>query len=857
MNVWALFSLAAVLLTICTAATLFRHLPPRRLLPALPAALGAAFLFSFGDLLAQLSEGTPALWAGVSLSYTGLVLLGPLWFWLAVELADYHGLRPRWLQSPRWKQIPLCVGALSVAFVHTNPWHGQFLTLAEGRNDYHVLWYIQALNGYLTSMGALGVYAWMARSSTSERVRRQVRPMTIAATLTPILNAIYVLSPMEFPFDLTTVGVATSCAILVLALRREEFVSVSVESLGGLLEWDSDAVLLVDDEGRLVQSNPAAQRLFGHMLTGSGIDVLDRLCHVLRRPGAVTRPLSPDSLRRRLLGSSQADGQLFRLADRWIRLESTLIKDSDGRTHGAFLRARDETALRAATEAAAEHAAALEATFAATGEGICISDVRNRVLFANDRYGEILGLRSLRPGVDLNALLEELLPRLEDSERFVSIVPAIVDNPAIVIQDTFAMADGRIIERTSVPLMQDDRVSGRVWRLADVTEERRSEEAIRNAQKLESLGLMAGGVAHDFNNLLVSVLGNADLALLDIEPESGLRPLLEDIRRAAERGSDLTTALLAFSGRSSGALELIDLSEVAREMIDLVRVSLGPNVRPHFDLPSGLPAVSGEATQLRQVVMNLLINGADAMQPHGGPLRIEAGTVTMSVKSLRDLHFPADAEPGNFTFLRVTDEGIGMDEETRQRIFDPFFTTKENGRGLGLAATLGVVKGHRGALDVTSTPGSGSTFTVYLPAHDERLLTQSVDEEDEIDHWRGTGRILLADDEPAVRRVAVRILSRAGFEVVEVENGAEAIDLFKEMHGDFRMVVLDLTMPVMGGKDALRRLRELDPKVPVLLASGFSSDQVALDEFGGRTDFLAKPYRSDALSEAIRRLLGE
>jgi len=483
LNPWALFSLAAVLLTLGTGASLLRYAPPRRLVPVLPAAIGAAFLFSFGDLIAVISAGTPARWAGISLAYTGLVLLGPLWFWVAMELADEHGARPAWLASPNWTRIPLWIALGSIVAIHTNPWHGLFLTLAEPRNTYHALWYVQALNGYFTAMGALGIYVWMSWRTDSERVRRQIRPMAIAVAITPVLNGVYVFTPAALPFDLTTLGVALSCAILVVSLHRRELFSLTVDSLAGLLEFDSDAVLLVDERGRLARANPAAQKTFGQLVERSGVDVIDGLCHVLRRPRA-SHPPSAASLRRSLLEGPQSDGQLFRLGERWIRLESTPVRDSDGHAVGAFLRARDETELRNATADAAAHAAELEAVFAASGEGICVSDVRNHVRYSNERFGEILGLRDVRSGATLEAMLDELRPTLEDPDRFAEEVGALYANPAAIIQDSFALADGRIIERSSVPLLQNDQVRGRVWRLADITEDRRSDEALRNAQKL-------------------------------------------------------------------------------------------------------------------------------------------------------------------------------------------------------------------------------------------------------------------------------------------------------------------------------------------------------------------------------------
>ncbi len=836
--------------------TLGRNWPPRALLPALPAGLLAALAFGVGDIVTQLSSAPADRWVGVSLSYTGLILLGPTWFCLALCMMRLRGMEIGRLAHPWIPRIPLVIAMLCIVALHTNPWHGQFLTLLEGRNAYHFFWYVQAAVGYSTGLAALSIYSWMALRGTDARTRRQAARLAFGSAITPGLSALYVLTPEQLPFDPTSIGVAVTCAIIVASIRRQEFSSVSVDSLTEAHDWDADAVVLMDMSGRMTSANLAAQQILGQMAAEPGGDVIAGLAHVLRVPASGNAPPLTD-LQDWMLGSAGMHDQLYRMGSQWLRIDAAQVKNLEGLPVGVIVRVRDETELREATEAVVEQAAALEAVFAASGEGICISNSDRTIRYANDRFREILGIDHLRPGARLREAIDEIVTGLCDPESFLAAADAVLVDSSTTIRTSFTTADGRIIDCTSLPLSGGGTIRGRVWRLSDVSEQRRSEEAILSAQKLESLGLMAGGVAHDFNNLLVAVMGNADIALTDIPEGSSVRPLLEDIRRAAERGSDLTTALLSYAGRSRGATESVDLSEITREMVELMRISMPADVAIELDLVPLLPAVHGDPTQLRQVAMNLLINAADSMKPDGGSLQVRTGTKRLDSEALAGLHFSGQAEPGHFVFVRVEDKGHGMDEETRQRIFDPFFTTKSDGRGLGLAATLGVVRAHGGALGLESAFGLGSTFTIYLPAGDHSAPIRFADSDEQDDRWNGSGRILVADDEETVRRVARRILEDAGFEIVEAVDGADMLRCWKEHSGELRAVLLDLTMPVMNGEEALRELRKLEPKIPVLVASGYSSDQLLLEEQGPETDFLAKPYRRGTLLSAIRTLLGE
>jgi PAS domain S-box-containing protein len=384
-------------------------------------------------------------------------------------------------------------------------------------------------------------------------------------------------------------------------------------------------------------------------------------------------------------------------------------------------------------------------------------------------------------------------------------------------------------------------------------ERERLRHQLFEARKLESLGLLAGGIAHDFNNLLGAILGNAHLTLETLEADHPERPAIAEIQSAAERGALLTRQLLSYAGRAPVERVAVDLSEQAREVAALLRRVLPPDVELRFDLADSLPAVDVDPGQLQQVVMNLLRNAADAVGPTGGQITVRTSLARLERPELAHLVVDAGLEPGVYVRLDISDDGCGMDAETRERLFDPFYTSKDGGHGLGLPVALGVVRAHGGGIALESETGVGTCFRVYLPASSRVPEPRHADDESPIQ--RGSGRLLIADDEDAVRRVARRILERQGYAVTEAADGGAAIECVREAEAPFVAALLDLRMPG-GGVETARALRELDPELPILLQSGFDADdatgRVGVD---GPTAFLAKPYSPRALGEALHALL--
>lgn len=395
----------------------------------------------------------------------------------------------------------------------------------------------------------------------------------------------------------------------------------------------------------------------------------------------------------------------------------------------------------------------------------------------------------------------------------------------------------------------------------DITARKKDAEKMRQAQKWESLGILAGGVAHDFNNLLTAIIGNASLAADEVGPNAPARAQMQNIIQAGERATRLTSQMLAYSGRSRFRTEPVDLSARIREILPLIQSAVPSNIDVRFDLDDNLPVIEGDPDQFQQLIMNIILNGAEAI-PAGKP-----GTVTVTTRrqdvdesytQASDDSCIGELRPGTYVLFAVSDTGCGMDDAVKVRIFDPFFTTKFTGRGLGLAAVLGIVRGHHGCIWVASTPGQGTTFRVLFPAVEKTVEPKASERQPESGLPAGSGTVLFIDDEQMVRDAARQALESYGFSVLTAENGERGLALLSREAGRIRCVVLDLTMPVMSGEETLSRLEALGIHVPVILSSGYSEGE-AMRRFKGRgvAAFLQKPYTPAALAAKISTVVAQ
>ncbi len=486
-----------------------------------------------------------------------------------------------------------------------------------------------------------------------------------------------------------------------------------------------------------------------------------------------------------------------------------------------------------------------------THEGVWTVDAQQRATFVNQRMADIVGYT-------VEEILGHPLQEFVAPEDHALIAAKFAQRRAGVherYEHRYLRKDGsRVTVQVSVsPLLDDGGVfAGALAMVHDVTELRRLEARILHAQKLESLGVLAGGIAHDFNNLLVGILGNVGLARSELAQGSPAQRLLQDAQLAAMRASDLTAQMLAYAGKGRFVVQPLDLNQMIAETAHLLMAVISKKARLHTEFAADLPATLADATQIRQVVMNLITNASDALGDQPGTISLRTGVVDADSTMLAAMYGDERLAPGRYVLLCVSDTGCGFDAETQARLFDPFFTTKFTGRGLGLAAVLGILRGHHGAIAVEGAPQQGARFTVLLPA--SPTTAAPLVRGGEASVVRGTGLVLVADDEAAVRTLAGRVLERAGYTVCTASDGREAVAVFAARAEEIVAVLLDMTMPLLRGDEVQRELQKIRPGVPVVLTSGYSDPSQAAG-LAGTVGFLAKPWTPQELLAMLRTVL--
>jgi len=412
------------------------------------------------------------------------------------------------------------------------------------------------------------------------------------------------------------------------------------------------------------------------------------------------------------------------------------------------------------------------------------------------------------------------------------------------------------VEQVISPIKNDDgNITGFVSVQRDITDEKQQQERLEHTQRLESLGVLAGGIAHDFNNLLTAILGNAGLARRRTPDDSPITANLKHIEDASERAADLCKQMLAYSGKGKFVVIPINLSALITDITKLLSISITKNVSLRTDLDDALPAIEADKAQMQQVIMNLVINASEAIaEDRGGNIVIHTGVMDVDTPYLQTTHIDDPLPAGRYVFMEISDDGCGMDNDTRKKLFDPFFTTKFAGRGLGMSAILGIVRGHNGAIKVYSEVGKGTTFKVLFPMT-AALASPDAPAISAADNslWTGQGMILVVDDEAGLRETASLMLEDIGFQVMVACDGVEAVEIFSRLHATIDAVLLDMTMPKMDGKTAFREMRRIDPDTKVILSSGYN-EQEATSHFAGKglAGFIQKPYRLEALRKKLQ-----
>jgi len=678
-----------------------------------------------------------------------------------------------------------------------------------------------------------------------------------------------VLSPSDAALLKT---VADTASKVVLASKSDEALRESEQHFRDLAELLPQTVCEVDLRGRLTFVNRNAFEMFGYSEEDleAGLNTLDMLAPEERERArqnieSVVRGQKP--VRANEYVAQRKDGSRFPIA-----VYSTPIVQQD-RPVGLRGIIVDITERKRAEEAQRESEERLRTAGKAAYDLIYEWDAVTDTL---EWFGDIDGLLGYEEGQisgDINAWLDLIHP--EDRGTLENAVEHHrTSTEPIQYEYRVRHADGayRYWNDHGLPLLDDEGCPSRwIGVCTDITDRKRAEEEklalerqVQHAQKLESLGVLAGGIAHDFNNLLTAILGNADLALNELSPMSPARHNLKEIGKASKRAADLAKQMLAYSGKGRFVVEPIDGNELVEEMAHLLEVSISKKVVLKLNLAENLPVFDGDVTQIRQVVMNLITNASEAIGERSGVIALSTGAMHCDRAYLDDLDEGLRAaldEPlaeGVYTYFEVADTGCGMDAETVEKIFDPFFTTKFTGRGLGMSAVLGIVRGHKGTLKIHSEIGKGTTFKVLFPANELPENGDAGREKDAAEgkDWRGSGTVLIADDEEVVCAVGRQMLERLGFSVLTAPDGREALNVLGEHADEIVCVLLDLTMPHLDGAETFHEMQRLHPGTQVILCSGYN-EQDATRRFAdkGLAGFIQKPFSMAALKEKLMDVL--
>lgn len=650
-----------------------------------------------------------------------------------------------------------------------------------------------------------------------------------------------------------TLGAAIQRELTENALRSKE------AFLRQIHEVTLDAVEVIDREGILVWRNTLAAEVFGNEIGSRCYENLNRetrcldCAHVSILQDGVPRDYECEVVDKR-----------GRKRTMWVR--ATPLHGPKGDITAIVEISRDITGRKRMEEALRESQKRLDLALEGSGLGLWDWDLLRGRVYRDDRWGALLGYAN--EDVQSHSFDVHWPSHPDDIAQFDEAWTAHVEGRAAYCEARVRMkrnngswrwmlVRGQIVERdeNGTPT----RGTGTVRDITDLVyserEQKRLSERMRQTHKLESLGVLAGGVAHDFNNLLMGIMGNAHLALAGTQPDSPLRHHLTEIENIARRAALLANQMLAYAGQSQFAVRPLNLSEMIHDMAPLLTACVPRRLQLRYDLQDGLPPVLADDRQLRQMLIALIDNAREAIGNRAGEIRIRTGSIEADSTYLANTYVDDELTPGEYLILEMADNGPGIPEDILPKIFDPFFTTKLTGRGLGLAAVLGIVRGHNGAIRVGSQLGVGSKFTVLIPSSGAQPEIE-VSPPPGTQEWRGEGMTLLVDDEEAVLRVGEGLLKRIGFGVLKARNGVEALEVFDRHADAIVCVILDLSMPQMGGEEAFLKLRERKPDLPIIVSSGYTERDV-VGRFAGKklTAFMHKPYTGDELREKLREIL--
>jgi two-component system, cell cycle sensor histidine kinase and response regulator CckA len=503
----------------------------------------------------------------------------------------------------------------------------------------------------------------------------------------------------------------------------------------------------------------------------------------------------------------------------------------------------------------------LSATLNSTADGILVVDHSGKISGFNNRFVNLWKIPDdIITSRDDNRALAFVLDQLKDPDIFITKVRDLYEHPEEESFDVLEFKDGRIFERFSLPQRIEDRTVGRVWSFRDVTERKRAEEALkrsedkaRHSQKMETIGTLAGGIAHDFNNILAIIMGHASLLeLMKDKPDKSNRSI-DAIKKVVNRGAGLVSQILTFARKSDIKVEQTNINTIIQDLVDMLQQTFPKTIKFNVQLSSDISFITADHNQIHQALLNISINARDFM-PHGGTLSFR--TKVVENKEMQQL-FP-DASEKKYLCVLVADTGIGMDEETKKRIFEPFFTTKEFGKGtgLGLATVYGILQGHRGFIDTESKIGVGTTFYLYFPLNPTEIGLDKLDQSSETIIKGGIETIMVVEDEEMLLELIKEILESNGYKVLTASDGVEGVNVYSAHKDKISLVITDMGLPKLSGYDMFKKLKQINPKVSVIFASGFLEPNIISEMYkAGAKEFIQKPYEPTDILKKIRYVI--
>lgn len=546
---------------------------------------------------------------------------------------------------------------------------------------------------------------------------------------------------------------------------------------------------------------------------------------------------------------------------KWLRTSKVPLRNNDNQIMGVLGMYEDITGHKQAEKLLMNEKALLRSLIDSATDLIYFKDCNGIYIGCNKASEIFIGIsESQQIGKsDFDLFDHDMAEYIRQYDKKV-----LEEGEAVSIEERVTSLDGSrvILDTLKAPIYNSNgQLLGLVSISRDITERKRIEEErqtleqqFQHSQKLESLGVLAGGIAHDFNNILAIIIGNCSMAMM--APDTADKRIPE-IEKAAERAAGLCRQMLAYAGKAQSVMTQVNMTVLADEMVKMLESTINQNVEIKPDLSVDVPAIIGDAGQLRQVVMNLIINGSESIGESQGIVLVSLTKRAIGTDQRERNHLGTIIPPGWYACLEVTDNGCGMDEETKLRIFEPFYTTKFTGRGLGLSAVLGIISAHKGALQLFSQSGKGTTFKIYLPINSgsDSIGDESFDQKP-AEPWQGIGTVLLVEDEESIMSVAQSMLELLGFRVIEACNGKEALEMYQKNAGEITMVLTDIGMPIMDGYSLIRELKMLNPQLPIIVSSGFG-DTVVTSKIPNEAiaELVSKPYNFDQLREVLKRVV--